>query len=685
MIAFVGIVACACVLLYAPGSLFLLAGKASPLFSIAVAPAVTLAVYGFLEIVYARIGVPGSWYTIFIPSLSVGVLSLIVTFLLRRHNKKTSNWDFVSGSIYEIGTAGVYCIIGVFLTWLLFLRKLNGYDSISQLFDNAWHLSIIRKFVNTGNYSTLVSGDIVPTIGSNFYPTGWHSMVALVMSMSGASIGTAENAVNAMIIGVVFPLSMYILARAVFGDKKVILLVSAVTPLMFAAYPWRFLTFGPLYSNLLSYAVLPGVMTSMMFAIKAGTMRSSRIRYGLLFLVSSIGIAVTQPNAIFTLGVLLAPYLFWQIPKYLRMLGWSAGRRRIGVIGAQGLLLAMIVIVWSSLYSLPALQRTVNWEWPAFVTKVQAFIDVVFVGFRDAEPQVLLGILIFIGIIYTIIDTKYLWISVSYIFFCILYMISASTDGYTKKILTGFWYHDAYRLGASAVVMGILLSGLGIYVICRVGGYILDNVFKENLVSTRAKVAVAIIVVSSIMCVVFYPNYYLAGTGDITTPFGAIRRDVHFWNSPDEPKSYTQRESAFVDRVKRYIPKGQVVLNQPYDGSAYAYGIDDLNVYYKAWEGNWMGRPTPVNYLLSTGLNRVESNLAVCSAVRNTGAEYLLMLDRSDYSTDSKNAKISTSMYAHYILSDWRGIDHVGDRTPGFSIVMSEGPMRLFKINKTCM
>jgi hypothetical protein len=671
--------------LYAPGGLLLLASKVSPLFGIAVAPAVTLAVYGVLEILYAGIGIPGSWATIFIPSLSIGLLSFMVTALMRLHNMNNKKWDFLSGSICELCTASVYCIIGVFLTWLLFLRKLNGYDSISQLFDNAWHLGIIRKFVDTGNYSTLVSGNIVPTVGSSFYPTGWHSLVALVMSMSGVSIGIAENAVNAMIVGIVFPLSMYILARAVFGDKKVILFASAVTPLMFAAYPWRFLTFGPLYSNLLSYAVLPSVMTSMMFIIKAGTTGSNRIRYGLLFLVSAIGIAITQPNAIFTLGVLLAPYLFWQIPKYLRVFSWSASRRRMGVIGAQGLLLAMIVIVWSSLYSLPALQRTVNWEWPAFVTKVQAFIDVVFVGFRDAEPQVLLGILIFIGIIYTIVNIEYLWISVSYIIFCILYLIGASTDGFAKKILTGFWYHDAYRLGASAVVMGVLLSGLGIYVIFRVGDYILDNVFKENLMSTRARVAVAIIVVSSIMCVVFYPNYYLAGTGDITTPFGAIRRDVHFWNSPDEPKSYTQHERAFVDRVKRHIPKGQVVLNQPYDGSAYAYGIDGLNVYYKAWEGNWMGRPTPANHLISTGLNRVKNDFAVCSAVRSTGAQYLLMLDRSDYSIDSKNMKISTSIYAHYILSNWRGIDHVGDRTPGFSIVMSDGPMRLFKIKTNCM
>ena len=35
-------------------------------------------------------------------------------------------------------------------------------------------------------------------------------------------------------------------------------------------------------------------------------------------------------------------------------------------------------------------------------------------------------------------------------------------------------------------------------------------------------------------------------------------------------------------RVKKVVPSGVVVLNQPYDEAVYAYGLDDLNVYYKA-------------------------------------------------------------------------------------------------------
>ena len=81
---------------------------------------------------------------------------------------------------------------------------------------------------------------------------------------------------------------------------------------------------------------------------------------------------------------------------------------------------------------------------------------------------------------------------------------------------------------------------------------------------------------------------------DMMSPplFGAIRRDVTFWNSLQELKSYSADERRFVERVKKVVPSGAVVLNQPYDGSAYAYGLDDLNVYYKLGKAiGWQAHP----------------------------------------------------------------------------------------------
>ena len=54
------------------------------------------------------------------------------------------------------------------------------------------------------------------------------------------------------------------------------------------------------------------------------------------------------------------------------------------------------------------MQRTVTWGWPSFEGKAQAFIDIAFVGFRLAEPQILLGLLVLTGVIYTLLRREHL-------------------------------------------------------------------------------------------------------------------------------------------------------------------------------------------------------------------------------------------------------------------------------------
>ena len=127
----------------------------------------------------------------------------------------------------------LYVAVGVAVTGHLFIKCLDGADSVSQLFDNAWHLGIIRKFVDTGNYSTLVSGDIISTVGSKFYPVGWHSLVALVISMTGASIGIAENAVIAMLCAIVFPVSMFVLFHCLFAGRTKLIAICSLTPVSY--------------------------------------------------------------------------------------------------------------------------------------------------------------------------------------------------------------------------------------------------------------------------------------------------------------------------------------------------------------------------------------------------------------------------------------------------------------------
>ena len=128
-----------------------------------------------------------------------------------------------------------------------------------------------------------------------------------------------------------------------------------------------------------------------------------------------------------------------------------------------------------------------------------------------------------------------------------------------------------------------------------------------------------------------------------------------------------------------------MILNQPYDGSVYAWGIDDLNVYYKAWQGNWLGKPTAQSKLIMNSLDSMDDDQHVCRAVKESHAQYLMLLDRTDYKPDPDDEAKVISDYASYKKHDWRGVDAVHDGTPGFTPVLQQGVMRLYKIdNHAC-
>lgn len=677
-------------LLYIPGFLLVSAFGHPRRTSLLLSPPIALALYGILEIIEQKIGIKSSVGTVVGVSLCISIIPLLVKVVMQKLSmnamKRDANAIGPDGDVQKRHDWLVlfgFWTVGIFITTFVLVRNFDGPDSYSQLFDNAWHMGIVRKFLTTGDMSPLTSGNIVPTVGSSFYPTGWHSLVALVAGTAGVSPLIAANAVNACIIAVVFPGSMFLLLKKVLSGLRPAMILCMCTTLMFTAFPWRFLAFGPLYSNLLSFAVLPLSMVLFLNILDARSSWRRRAQDGALLIATMIGVAITQPNAVFTMGIFLVPYLMTQIPRYCDALRLRANRT-LTVFVLSAVVLLLIACVWVGLYKVPFMQRIVRWDWPSFETKPQAIFDIVFLGFRDAEPQFILGILVMLGFLYVLLHREYLWLGCAHLLMCFLYFLSAATDGRFKAVLTGFWYHDAYRLGASAVFTGIPLAAIGLWSLMNVIVKLLDGVMLDGH-DSRQRIVLFAAVLVVVEIINFFPNYHMRGSHSVDTPFGAVTRDLRYTNSRDEPKSYTADERRFVEKVRQIVPSGSLILNQPYDGSVYAWGIDDLNVYYKAWQGNWLGKPTAQSKLIMNSLDSMDDDQHVCQAVKESNAQYLMLLDRTDYKPDPDDKAKVISDYASYKKRDWRGIDAVHDGTPGFTPVLQQGVMRLYRIDShTC-
>ena len=676
--------------LYVPGALLLRAARVTGPACFACAPMVSLVLYMLCGVVYRPLGVFSSWFSVFVPILFFSIMLFafgsicgrgtvirIAPFCLVPENT-TSWWTRVRSSEWAMQV--LYVLLGIAVATVFFAVFLGSPEAFMQEYDNVHHLDTARSFVDSGNwspfgampYGTEADVRINPLLGQGYYPTAWSSMVALVVSMLGVSVPLAANAINFTFVAIVFPARMFLLMRTIFFEKPGVIAFGSLCTLGFSAFPWMFLLFGPLYPNAAAFAVMPLLAACFVAVFAREAPIRSRVCSGTLFCVGVVCCAFTQPNAVFTAAVFLAPFCVVQAVRLADMLP-DSGNRRLVQIGIGVFVCLLILAVWYALNKAPFLQSAVSHSWPATATRFQAFLDALSLGFRALGAQVLLAFLVIVGALYTLCERRYLWIACSYALSAFMYVVSASSDGPLQHLVSGFWYTDSYRMAAMAALFAIPLASLGMWAVM--------GVFRKSackLVShadyRRLSVACSGVVVVAFLLGNYYPALTTPLRDSGVSALGSTVSGLRLASDERVPTVYDAEERAFVREVKKVVPDDALVLNVPDDGSAFAYGTDELRVYYRYLRTYGEENETQESKAIRTGLNELASNEDVRSAVEHVGAEYLLLLDRKGVPGERR------FLFTYEDGEKWNGVESVQDDTPGFEVVLSRDDMRLYRI-----
>ena len=134
----------------------------------------------------------------------------------------------------------------------------------------------------------------------------------------------------------------------------------------------------------------------------------------------------------------------------------------------------------------------------------------------------------------------------------------------------------------------------------------------------------------------------------------------------------TENEQRFLIKTKEIVGDA-LVINEPFDGSMMAYGINGVNCYYRYFNGFGTSSETMDSVTIRQKLNLIESDLTVRESVKSIGAKYVLILDNSD-----AGHSFAASAYQKDL---WKGIESITDDTSGFSLVLKEGNLSLYKID----
>lgn len=579
--------------------------------------------------------------------------------------------------------------VGLAAGALVFAVNLGDPSVYSQEYDNIHHLGQIRAYAETGLWSpfdgTLYPGDAaaydpLPSVG--FYPSAWHLLAVVAVDALGASVPVAANAATFLFGFIVYPLAMWAFLEKIFPERPAAVVLGSCAAVAFGAFPYGLITFGPLYPNLASFALVPAVGACFASLFDRGCALSSRVGLAVLFCVGLGALVFAQPNGVFSLGVLM---LFFCAQQAACAGGAWWRERHAGVSTIDRRKLAMVkwafavgflvfaAIVWIAMFLMPFMRSVVTHMWPSFLTVPQAVISVLLVAYGQFAPSIVLALLVVIGAVYTLYRRQYVWITCSYVFACGIYFVCAVSNGWVKSLTSGFWYTDSNRLAATLVLIGVPLAALGLYAVCRgvrTGLGALARRMGTGGLYPRASLWVTAFAFAALA---FCPNFDYAWNGPVITQMGSVETAIAVQSDMDGgSKTYDASEREFVRRAKEVLPEGSVVINEPNDGSAFAYCVDGANVAFRYLREFDTPDERESSRIVRLELVNAASDDRVAAAVHDLGAGYLLLLDQGNPD--------ATRLFT-YNPQEWEGVEAVTDETPGFTVLLAQGDMRLYRID----
>ncbi len=676
-------------ILYVPGSLCLWrADSLSKQESIALSPLISVLFFAIAAVFYDLLKIPSSFLTLFVPITVIGVAILCFrTFKVHRaslssygRHIKYNHVSYDRGSVSSWAIPLLYIIIGMICCYLFFIKRLDGPNSVSFDWDNHYHLNAVQSFAQSADYSSLGHVHYVGTenptnpTGNSFYPSAWHGLAAMACNSLSLSVPFAINALNASLIGIVYPLGFWLFFKTLFPHNRKLLTAAAFLPLAFTSSLWDFTIFGPLYGMILSYSLVAPCMSVFLKALHT-TAPGTRASLIALFGVGLIAIAFAHTSGIFLMAVFLSAA--WVQHLYTTTKAHGGTRNRALISAA--ILAAFCLFIWILCYKAPFLQNVVNNSWGTIHAGFfQALANVALLSFNNHPAQPVLSVLVFTGII-VLAGSKMgslrniRWLLFPLVFFYSAYLACALTSHtFFESFLGGFWYADPHRLAANVVISAIPLAALGLSFYLDVITSICESSPIVKDIRPSATIVELLCTILLFICV-FYPNFTLPETGQITTSFGKLEDDISYVYSSNNFSVFQPDERAFAQKVIATIPPSNLIINTPNDGSGFMYALYGANIYYRNFQYGGTSE-TWESQIIRTKLNEYATNPEVQKAVRAIDAKYVLVMNQ-----DPQN-----SYRPHFIVyhpEEWIGIESIDHNTKGFSVVLSDGSMTLYKID----
>lgn len=631
------------------------------------APLLTFALVAVSAIVLGKTGIPWSLIS-FVPVAAVlvaaaaGVMHLVgrrwPSAVPDASSEAAENW---AGNTVPLAWPVIGAVLGGFLTLHATEDMVFGPEAFSQTLDNSYHMNAIRWIQEHGDASSLTMGAVSAADQQPaFYPAGWHDFVYLIYNTTGTSIATATIVMILLVAGIIWPCSLIAMCLSIPHLRRLQALAIPALTCGFFAFPGLLLFWGVLFPNLLGYALLPAfvALLSHMIQVMARREYSLVLSLSLTILVGLGGLALVHPNAVVSAAVFAVPMLLGGVVQVLRTRGASTRERLVGT-GVLVALIAGCVTAWSVLRP----SQEASELWTSIMGEGEAVYQFLFLGLENANPlggnfapAYLVGFLALWGVGYLLYKRRNLWLIGSWMLVGYMWIIAASVPrGDFRLLMVGPWYTDHFRLAALVVFPSVLLAGIGL------GGAV-EGLFVRIMHAIprekHAKVAPAMMGASMVLVLV------VAGLSSRTPAMhDATLQVAERYKVTPTSDILNQDEMNVINEIPKIVPKGDTIVNNPWDGSAYIYALADRHLTSYHFEF----QTSPKYAAILNDLKDARTNPEVCREVNQYKAHWYVHLENQGNFGPSEQKNYDGLVAA---------ID-----TDVLTPVYSSGPMTLYRIS----
>jgi len=407
--------------------------------------------------------------------------------------------------------------------------------------------------------------------------------------------------------------------------------VTATTPVLmacFAAFPYDLVWRGPLLPYVTGVALVPAFLLLVSALVRdPGT--------GTVVLVGLGGAAL--------FGLQPATALFAAVFALLMLAQRWLGARRVpwGELRALSLAGALVLLL-----SAPAIVGSVragagggSVDWATEGTGWQVVGRLLLLGHEGSGPQVWLAVLVAAGVVGLRTARPLWWWAAGTAVAVLLFVLAAASDEALAAALTRPWWNDAWRL------LGV--AALGMAPLAAHGAWELARLLARR---TARPAAVAAVLAGVVVL-----------TGGLYTP-GNTGRVASAYQSD---RHLDADEVAAMAWLGRRVPPGEVVMNDPRDGSPFMAALEGIRPVF----GHQVPKATyatlgPTRRTLLDRFHCLDSDPDVRSAIEQLGIRYVFL--GSGY----------VRPHAHRA----QGLVGLSD-SPSLDLVYAHGGVRIYRID----